>query len=138
VEKTKWWEDVIEHPFPGDGHCIHCPSFLVWDWRDKCLQFVIQTGGKQIYQGRSHIRVIACKITGCNSHSVFRIRNRDNASTIRFWLPGTCLTVNTVCREDREKGSEFPLDSEDKPPLSYCLWLSTETVFESLEVSQWQ
>jgi hypothetical protein len=51
VEKTKWWEDVIEHPFPGDGHCIHCPSFLVWDWRDKYLQFVIQTGGKQIYQG---------------------------------------------------------------------------------------
>jgi hypothetical protein len=50
-EKTKWWEDVIEHPFPGDGHCIHRPSFLVWDWRDKCLQFVIQTGGKQIYQG---------------------------------------------------------------------------------------
>jgi hypothetical protein len=40
--------------------------------------------------------------------------------------------VNTVCREDREKRSEFPLDSEDKPPLSYCLWLSTETVFESL------
>jgi hypothetical protein len=31
-----------------------------------------------------------------------------------------------------EKRSEFPLDSEDKPPLSYCLWLSTETVFESL------
>jgi hypothetical protein len=29
VEKTKWWEDVIEHPFPGDGHCIHCPNFLV-------------------------------------------------------------------------------------------------------------
>jgi hypothetical protein len=26
-------------------------SVLVWDWRDKCLQFVIQTGGKQIYQG---------------------------------------------------------------------------------------
>jgi hypothetical protein len=34
--------------------------------------------------------------------------------------------------EDTEKRSEFPLDSEDKPPLSYCLWLSTEIVFESL------
>jgi hypothetical protein len=67
------WElhPVIFHPFPGDGHCMHCPSFLVWDWRDKCLQFVIQTGGKQIYRGRSHIRVIAWKITGCNSHTVF-------------------------------------------------------------------
>jgi hypothetical protein len=48
VEKTKWWEDVIEHLFPGDSHCIHCPSFLVWDWIDKCLQFIIRNEGSSI------------------------------------------------------------------------------------------
>jgi hypothetical protein len=48
-------------------------------------------------------------------------------------LSGDCrIATEFLCIEDTEKRSEFPLDSEDKPPLSYCLWLSTETVFESL------
>jgi hypothetical protein len=48
-------------------------------------------------------------------------------------LSGDCrIATEFLFIEDIEKRSEFSPDSEDKPPLSYCLWLSTETVFESL------
>jgi hypothetical protein len=133
------WEDVIEHPFPGDGHCIHCPSFLVWDWRDKCLQFVIQTGGKQIYQGAIPYKKLldVTPIPYSLEHGIeimHPLLDSDCLGHVSLsTLSGDCrIATEFLCIEDTEKRSELPFDSEDKPPLSYCLWLSTETVFESL------
>jgi hypothetical protein len=79
--------DVSEHPFPGDGHCIHCPSFLVWDWRYKCLQFVIQTGGKP---ARPFLQLIGFLISLMDVIPLGRLHIRPIQGYLReFWHPVT-------------------------------------------------
>jgi hypothetical protein len=34
VQNYTEMKDVIELPFPRDGHFIHSPRHMVWNWRD--------------------------------------------------------------------------------------------------------
>jgi hypothetical protein len=93
VEKTKWWEDVIEHPFPGDGHCIHsawprqswfpdllllsCAKPLRLPLRGDLLS---QFNGKKLHQGLEKLHLHARLLSGRLSDREAFLKKQPSAS----------------------------------------------------------